>query len=73
MSSAFALNIVMLSKVVRENINIINITIVQMMSVGILAGATKFFLEAKELNFDMNFSMIYLIVVCTMLNFFCKI
>ena len=69
-ASAFALNIVMLSKVVRENINIINITIVQMMSVGILAWATKFFLEAKELNFDMNFSMIYLIVVCTMLNFF---
>ena len=60
----FALNILLFS-----NINIINITIIQMLTIGILAFIFQIIFEKKVINFSMNFSLIYLILICTMLNF----
>ena len=51
------------------NINIINITIMQMLTIGILAFIFQIIFEKKVINFSMNFSLIYLILICTMLNF----
>ena len=65
----FALNILLFSKIKKFNINIINITIMQMLTIGILAFIFQIIFEKKVINFSMNFSLIYLILICTMLNF----
>jgi len=65
----FALNILLFSKIKKFNINVINITIIQMLTIGILAFIFQIIFEKKVINFSMNFSLIYLILICTMLNF----
>ena len=65
----FALNILLFSKIKKFNINVINITIIQMLAIGILAFIFQIIFEKKVINFSMNFSLIYLILICTMLNF----
>ena len=65
----FALNILLFSKIKKFNINVINITIIQMLAIGVLAFIFQIIFEKKVINFSMNFSLIYLILICTMLNF----
>ena len=65
----FALNILLFSKIKKFNINVINITVIQMLAIGILAFIFQIIFEKKVINFSMNFSLIYLILICTMLNF----
>lgn len=65
----FALNILLFSKIKKFNINVINITVVQMLTIGILAFIFQIIFERKVINFSMNFSLFYLILICTMLNF----
>ena len=40
-----------------------------MLTIGILAFIFQIIFEKKVINFYMNFSLIYLILICTMLNF----
>ena len=40
-----------------------------MLTIGILAFIFQIIFEKKVINFSMNFSLIYLILICTMLNF----
>ena len=65
----FSLNIITLSKTEKYNVNIINITVIQMLIIGILSLIFKFIIEKSRIGFSINFSLIYLIIVCTMLNF----
>ena len=65
----FALNILLFSKIKKFNINVINITVIQMLTIGILAFIFQIIFEKKVINFSMSFSLIYLILICTMLNF----
>lgn len=65
----FALNILLFSKMKKFNINVINITVVQMLTIGVLAFIFQIIFERKVINFSMNFSLFYLILICTMLNF----
>ena len=65
----FSLNIITLSKTEKYNVNIINITVIQMLIIGILSLIFQFIIEKSRIGFSINFSLIYLIIVCTMLNF----
>lgn len=66
----FAFNIILISKIKKYEINIMNITIVQMLSTGILSLFFNLIFARKMISFhSMNFSLIYLILICTMLNF----
>lgn len=65
----FALNILLFSKIKKFNINVINITVIQMLTIGVLAFIFQIIFEKKVINFSMSFSLIYLILICTMLNF----
>ena len=65
----FSLNIITLSKTEKYNVNIINITVIQMLIIGILSLIFQFIIEKLRIGFSINFSLIYLIIVCTMLNF----
>ena len=64
-----SLNIITLSKTEKYNVNIINITVIQMLIIGILSLIFQFIIEKSRIGFSINFSLIYLIIVCTMLNF----
>ncbi|MDC7955251.1 DMT family transporter, partial [Fusobacterium simiae] len=64
----FSLNIITLSKTEKYNVNIINITVIQMLIIGILSLIFQFIIEKSRIGFSINFSLIYLIIVCTMLN-----
>ena len=57
----FALNILLFSKIKKFNINIINITIIQMLTIGILAFIFQIIFEKKVINFSTNFSLIFTI------------
>ena len=65
----FSLNIITLSQTEKYNVNIINITVIQMLIIGILSLIFQFIIEKSRIGFSINFSLIYLIIVCTMLNF----
>lgn len=66
----FALNILLFSKVHKFEIDIMNVTMVQMLSTGILAFLFQMLFEQRLISFhSFNFSLVYLILVCTMLNF----
>ena len=58
-----------MSKTEKYNVNIINITVIQMLIIGILSLIFQFIIEKSRIGFSINFSLIYLIIVCTMLNF----
>lgn len=66
----FALNILLFSKIHKFEIDIMNVTMVQMLSTGILAFLFQMLFEQRLISFhSFNFSLVYLILVCTMLNF----
>lgn len=66
----FALNILLFSKIHAFEIDIINVTIIQMLSTGALAFLFQLLFEQKLISFhSFHFSLVYLILVCTMLNF----
>lgn len=65
----FAANIVLISQLKNFKINIINITILQMLTTGILSITFQNIIEKKSITFSLNFSLLYLIFICTMLNF----
>lgn len=66
----FAANILLISKITKYNINIMNITIIQMLSTGAFAFISQLLLEKRMISFNsINFSLMYLILICTMLNF----
>lgn len=66
----FAGNIVLISKTKKFEVHIMNITIVQMIFTGILAFIFQIIFEQRTVSFNtINSSLLYLILVCTMLNF----
>ena len=66
----FALNIVLISKTKGFDTNIMNVTIVQMLSTGVLAFVSQLVFGGDLVSFtSLNFSLLYLILICTMLNF----
>lgn len=66
---SFALNILLFSKIKKYPVNIINITILQMIFTGLLAFFSQLFLLKTSVHISFNFSLLYLIIICTMLNF----
>lgn len=47
-----------------------NITLIQMLTTGLLAFIFQLIIEKKLISFNsINFSLIYLILICTLLNF----
>lgn len=66
----FALNIILISRIRKFNINIMSLTTIQMLSTGILAFIFQLIFEEKMVSLQsINFSLLYLILICTMLNF----
>ncbi|MDG6881752.1 putative DMT superfamily transporter inner membrane protein [Phocoenobacter uteri] len=66
----FALNIILISKIAKFEIHIMNITTIQMLSTGLFAFIFQLIFEKEMISLQsMNFSLIYLILICTMLNF----
>lgn len=66
----FALNILLMSKIDKFDVNVINLTIVQMLVIGVLSFVFQFMFVGKMVSgLSFNFSLFYLVFVCTMLNF----
>lgn len=65
----FAANIILISQLKNFKINIMNITIVQMLTTGILSFIFQIIVEKRTIVPSYNFSILYLIFICTMLNF----
>lgn len=66
---SFAVNIVLFSYINPQENEILNITIVQMIVVGILSFLFQFLFEKSSIHFKLDYSLVYLIVVCTLINF----
>lgn len=66
---AFAGNIVLFACVDPKRWEILNITIVQMISVGVFGFVFQMFFERKAISFQFHDDLLYLILVCTLINF----
>lgn len=66
---SFAANIVLFACINPKENEILNITIVQMLVVGMISFFFQFLFEKTSIHFTLDYSLLYLIVVCTLINF----
>lgn len=66
---AFAVNIVLFACIDSKRWEILNITIIQMLSVGGLGFVFQLFFEKRAISFQFHYSLLYLILICTLINF----
>lgn len=66
---SFAINIVLFSCINPNENEILNITIIQMLVIGILSFLSQVLFEKKAIHLNFDYSLIYLIIICTLINF----
>lgn len=65
----FALNILLFSKITKLKVDVINVTIFQMFFTSLFAFSSQILFHKSTIRFSFNFSLLYLILICTLLNF----
>lgn len=66
---AFAFNILLFSKIKKLELNVLNITVFQMLITGAFAFIFNYFIKNNTIHISFSYSMLYLIFICTLINF----